>query len=307
MVDHYSCMPQVREDWTWQTDEALQRSSNNVTELHRDEWTAVAKSSVAGKGLFSMTHLPASFVLYAYTGTTRTAEQASRRPNAFQFDLQDGLVCDAGSTITSSPARYVNTQPFHKRHLCNCEYKEYQEKLYLSTLRSIAPMQELFASYGNGTTPYAEWPQAFLGDGYQQVSQYRDYLQNIPKRAAPSQKGHAEELLSRLRKDLDSEGLDEELEAAMPFMILLADFMTSCDTKKLMVLLEKVLTKCEMDLQSIPQAAVDALTDVVAKQQEAKVKLQSLHSCKDLQQQCTKAMSAIQQAVQHLHAIQEAG
>ena len=254
-----------------------------------------------------MTRLPARFVLYAYTGTTRTAEQASRRPNAYQFDLQDSLVCFAGSTSTSSPARYVNTQPFHKHSLCNCEYKEYQGKLYLITLHSIAPMQELFASYGNGITPYAEWPQGFLGDGYQQVSQYRDYLQNIPKQATPSQKGHAKELLSYLKKDLDSEGLDEELEAATPFMDLLADFMTSCDTKRLMVLLEKVLTRCEMDLQSIPQAAVDALTDVVAKQQEARVKLQSLRSCKELQQQCIQAMSAIQHAVQHLHAVQEAG
>lgn len=214
-------MPQVQEDWTWQTDEALQRSSNSVTELHRDKWTAVAKSSVAKRGLFSMTRLPAHFALYAYTGTTRTAEQASRRPNAFQYDLQDGLVCDAGSTITSSPARYVNIQPFHKRHLCNCEYKEYQGKLYLITLRSIAPMQELFASYGNGTTPYAEWPQAFLEDGYQQVSQYRDYLQTTPKRATLSQARHAKELLSHLKKDLDLEGLDEELEAATPFMDLL--------------------------------------------------------------------------------------
>jgi hypothetical protein len=300
-------MPQVQEDWTWQTDETLQRSRNNVTELHRDEWTAFAKSPVAVHRLFSMTHLPARFVLYAYIGTTRTAEQASRRANAFQFDLQDGLVCDAGSTSTSSPARYVNTQPFHKHSLYNCEYKEYQGKLYLITLHSIAPMQELFVSYGNGKTPYAEWPQGFLGDGYQQVSQYRDYLQNIPKRATSTQQAHAKELLSYLKKDLYSEGLDEELQAATPCMDLLADFMTSCHTKKLLVLLEKVLTKCEIDLQSIPQAAVDALTDVVAKQQEARVKLQSLSSCKDLQQQCIKAMSAIQHAVQHLHAFQEAG
>ncbi|DBA80792.1 TPA: hypothetical protein ACH3X1_008015 [Trebouxia sp. C0004] len=168
-------------------------------------------------------------------------------------------------------------------------------------------MQELLASYGNGKIPYAERPQVFLGDGYQQVSQYRDYLQNIPKWATPSQTGHTKELISYLKTDLDSEGLDEELEAETPFMDLLADFMTSYNTKQLLVLLEKVLTKCEMDLQSIPQAAVDALTDVDAKQQEARVKLQSLSSCKELQQQSIKAMSAIQHAVQHLHAVQEAG
>lgn len=88
----WRCTLQDQENWTLQTREAIQRSCNNTTVLFRDEWTAVAKSSVSGHGLFTMTQLPARFVLYAYTGTIRTAEQASRRPSAFMFDLQDGSV-----------------------------------------------------------------------------------------------------------------------------------------------------------------------------------------------------------------------
>ena len=188
-----------------QTREAIQRSCNNTTVLFRDEWTAVATSSVSGHGLFTMTQLPARFVLYAYTGTIRSAEQASRRPNAFMFDLQEGSVCDAGPIETSSPARWVNTQPFDKLSRCNCEYQEYEGKLYLITLRTIPPMQELFASYGKGKTPFADWPQGFLGDGHKSVSQYKDYLSNIPENATSSQNRHARKLMSYLKEDLKSD------------------------------------------------------------------------------------------------------
>lgn len=112
---YYFCLPfrnfclQNQGDWTLQTDEAHQRTQIDVTELYRDKWTAVAESPVAGHGLFAVTELPAGLVLYAYTGTTKTAEQTSRRPNAYQLDLQGGLVCDAGCTHVASPARWVNT------------------------------------------------------------------------------------------------------------------------------------------------------------------------------------------------------
>ena len=191
-----------------QTAKAMKRSCNNTTVLFRDEWTAVARSSVSGHGLFSMARLPARFVLYAYTGTIRTAEEASRRPNAFMFHLHDGSVCDAGPFDTSSPARWVNTQPFDKLSCCNCEYQEYEGKVYLITLRAIPPMQELFASYGEGKTPFADWPQGFLGDGHEQVSEYRNYLSNIPESATSSQKRHARKLMVYLKEDLKSDQFD---------------------------------------------------------------------------------------------------
>ena len=254
-----------------------------------------------------MTQLPARFVLYAYTGTTTTAAQAYRRPNAYQFDLQNGLVCDAGSLATSSPARWVNTQVFHKSGCCNCEYKEYQGKLYVITLRSIAPMQELFASCGEGKTPYAEWPQGFLGDGYLQVSQYRDYLLDTPKGATSTQKKHAKELLAYLKEDLDSEGLDRDLEAAAPFMNVLSEFMAAAGTAELSVLLDKLLTKCDIELQSQPKGTAKLLADSQSTTQDALSKLAKLDACKDLHDKCARAMSAMHHAVKHLHTMQEAG
>ena len=291
-------------DWTSQTDAALARTPSGVTELHRDHWTVVAQSGIAGFGLFAKCSLPPQFVLYAYTGTQKTAEQASRRPNAYHFDLQNGFVCDAGSMGTSSPARWVNTQT---PALCNCEYKQHEDKLYLITLRPIPPMQELFASYGEGKILYAKWPQSFLGDAYQQVPQYKNYLLKPPYNATSSQKTQARELLSYLQEDLELEGLDEKLKAAIPFVAVLDKLLAACKTKEVSVLLEKVLTKCDLKLLVNSKAAAEGLPDVKAKQQDAKSKLDSLASCEKLQRQCIKAMSAMQQAVLHLQAVQEAG
>ena len=195
------------EAWTLQSDEALQRTRNDVSEVYHDEWTAVAKHAAAGHGLFCTTLLPAGTALFAYTGTARTAEQADRRPAAFYFSYNDDSVCDAGSLYTSSQARWISTQPYYKRHLCNCEYKNHNGKLYLVTLRTIPPMQELFAGYGRGPgrLPFAEWPVGFLGDAYQQVSDYREYLQNTPANATSRQKKRARKLTRFLEEDIKSE------------------------------------------------------------------------------------------------------
>ena len=105
-----------------------------------------------------MRKIPAGFALYVYTGVKRTSQDADRYPNAYQLDLNDGSVCDAGDASQSSPARWVNTRD---RDLQlgtlfgqasgsaqdNCEYEEYNGKHYLVTIRSIKPFQELFASY----------------------------------------------------------------------------------------------------------------------------------------------------------------
>lgn len=66
-------------------------------------------------------------------------------------------------------------------------------------------MQELFASYGKGKTPFADWPQGFLGEGRKSVSQYKDYLSNIPGNATSSQNRHARKLMPYLKEDLKSD------------------------------------------------------------------------------------------------------
>lgn len=70
----------------------------------------MAKSTVDGRGLFAMRTIPAGFALYEYTGEKRLSADAARYPNAYQFELNDGSVCDAGDAALSSPARWVKTR-----------------------------------------------------------------------------------------------------------------------------------------------------------------------------------------------------
>ena len=130
-----------------------------------------------GLGLFAVKNLPAAFVLYTYTGVQRTSAEALRRPNAYQFELQSGKVCDASVETAASPARYVNT-----RGSCaednNCVFKEHQGVVlvYLITTQEIHPFEELFAPNGIADELYPSWPLAFLGDPHAQVEEYKLYL-----------------------------------------------------------------------------------------------------------------------------------
>lgn len=174
----------------------------------------MAKSTVAGRGLFAMRKIPAGFVLYVYTGVKRTSQDADRYPNAYQLDLNDGSVCDAGDASHSSPARWVNTRDgdlqlarlldqVSESAQNNCEYEEYSGTLYLVTTRSIKPFQELFASYDREDEGFPEWPQVFLGDGRVLVTKYKEYLMSPPEDADSDEEDQAKQLQAWLQTDLD--------------------------------------------------------------------------------------------------------
>lgn len=183
----------------------------------------MAKSTIGDRGLFAMRKIPADFALYVYTGVKRTSEDAARYPNAYQCDMDDGSVYDAGDASQSSPARWVNS---HDRDLCwagilsedteaiqnNCMYAEHKGKLYLITTCSIKPFQELFVAYGRQEQGYPEWRQAFLGDGREQVTKYRKYLMSPPEDATVNEGAQARQLQVWLQIDLD-EALDKSVRA----------------------------------------------------------------------------------------------
>lgn len=173
----------------------------------------MAKSTVGGRGLFAMRKIPAGFALYVYTGVKRTSQDADRYPNAYQLDLNDGSVCDAGDASHSSPARWVDTRDKDLQLATllskvtgsaqnNCEYEEHNGKLYLVTTRSIKPFQELFASYNREDEGFPEWPQAFLGDGRVLATKYREYLMSPPEDADGDEEDLAEQLQAWLQTDL---------------------------------------------------------------------------------------------------------
>ena len=165
--------------WTSHAVEAVLRTPRGATPLHRDEWTLVANSTVEGFGLYAASKLPAAFVLYAYTGVTRTSAEAARRPNAFQYELSTGSVCDASNQKVASAARYVNTQGSYANDN-NCLFKEHQGTVYLVTIKDIEPFEKLFAPYGIGDNTFPAWPLEYLGDPYVQVEEYKSYLKKHP-------------------------------------------------------------------------------------------------------------------------------
>ena len=166
--------------WTSHTSDALARTPRGATPLHRDHWTLVSDSTTAdGLGVFAVKKLPAAFVLYTYTGVQRTAAEASRRPNAYQLDLQTGNVCDASNNAAASPARYVNTRGSYAKDN-NCVFKKHQGIVYLITTQDVGPFEELFAPYGIADELCPSWPLAFLGDPHSQVEDYKLYLQKPP-------------------------------------------------------------------------------------------------------------------------------
>lgn len=134
--------------WTSNTSDALTRTPRGATTVHRDHWTVVSDSTTAdGLGLFAVQTLPAACVLYTYTGVQRTSAEASRRPNAYQLELQSGKVCDASIDAAASPARYVNTRGSYAKDN-NCVFKEHQGIVYLITTQEVHPFEELYAPYG---------------------------------------------------------------------------------------------------------------------------------------------------------------
>ena len=165
--------------WTSHIADALLRTPRGATPLHRDKWTLVADSTAEGYGLYAAKDLPAGFVLYAYSGVERTSAEAARRPNAYQFELKAGKVCDGSNQKVASAARYVNTQGAYAKDN-NCLCKEHQGIDFLVTIKDIQPFAELFAPYGIGDEMFPIWPLAFLGDPHQQIDEYKSYLNKPP-------------------------------------------------------------------------------------------------------------------------------
>ena len=109
----------------------------------------VRRSGVHGKGVFALRPLAAGEPVIEYTGERITWKEALRRhphdpkdPNhTFYFHLDEGHVIDA--LYGGNASRWIN-------HACepNCEADEQDGRVFIRTLREIAPGEELFYDYG---------------------------------------------------------------------------------------------------------------------------------------------------------------
>ena len=109
----------------------------------------VRRSGIHGKGVFALRPLRKGEVVIEYTGEIITWREALRRhphdpkdPNhTFYFHIDDKHVIDA--KVGGNFARWIN-------HACspNCEADEDDGRVFIKTLRTIAPGEELFYDYG---------------------------------------------------------------------------------------------------------------------------------------------------------------
>ncbi|MCG5074529.1 SET domain-containing protein [Paraburkholderia tagetis] len=107
----------------------------------------VRQSPVHGKGVFALLPLRAGERIFQYKGMVTTWREAARwnarrgdSGHTFLFGLSDGRVIDGGRG--GNGARWLN-------HACaaNCEAIEDDGRVFIETIRDIAPGEELFIDY----------------------------------------------------------------------------------------------------------------------------------------------------------------
>jgi len=108
----------------------------------------VRRSGVHGKGVFALKPLAKGETVIEYTGELISWREALRRhphdpadPNhTFYFHIDDSRVIDAKHG--GNAARWIN-------HACspNCEADEEAGRVFVKTLRKVAPGEELFYDY----------------------------------------------------------------------------------------------------------------------------------------------------------------
>jgi SET domain-containing protein len=106
----------------------------------------VRNSGIHGRGVFATTRIPAGTRLIEYKGERLTEAQVDKRyakddnPHTFLFALDHGMVIDA--TTGGNSSRWIN-------HSCapNCEAVDDEDHIYIETLCTIRPGEELSYDY----------------------------------------------------------------------------------------------------------------------------------------------------------------
>lgn len=108
----------------------------------------VRKSSIHGRGVFALAHIPKGSRLIEYTGERVSHEEADERygeeqessPHTMLFSVDEDTVIDA--TRRGSSARWIN-------HSCtpNCEAVDDEGRIFIETTRNVCPGDELTYDY----------------------------------------------------------------------------------------------------------------------------------------------------------------
>ena len=108
----------------------------------------VRRSGIHGRGVFALIDIPKGTRVMEYIGERITHREADRRyaaehehsPHTMLFAVNDKVVIDA--TRRGNAARFIN-------HSCapNCEAIEEDGRVFIETLKKIAPGEELTYDY----------------------------------------------------------------------------------------------------------------------------------------------------------------
>jgi len=125
------------------------RSTSATTTRPRRQRLQVRTSGVHGKGVYAVAPLAKGEIVIEYKGEVISWVEALRRhphdpkdpDHTFYFHIDDERVIDA--KYGGNSARWIN-------HACqpNCEADEVDGRVFIKTLRAIAPGEELFYDYG---------------------------------------------------------------------------------------------------------------------------------------------------------------
>ncbi len=108
----------------------------------------VAKSPIAGRGVFATRRIPKGTRIVEYTGERITAEEADERydddamdvHHTFLFIVDDETIVDAA--VGGNEARFIN-------HSCdpNCDAVIDDARIWIETVRDVSPGEELAYDY----------------------------------------------------------------------------------------------------------------------------------------------------------------
>ena len=118
------------------------------------EWIVFRRSRIHGTGGFARRVIPAGQRLIEYVGEKITKAESLRRceaDNAYIFTVDEEH--DLDGNVPWNPARFLN-------HSCapNCEAEWDDRRIWIVTLREIAPGEELTFNYGYDLEDYREHP-----------------------------------------------------------------------------------------------------------------------------------------------------
>ncbi len=119
-------------------------------------WIEFRPSAIHGMGGYARKPIPSGTEIIEYLGERISKEESLRRceqNNPFIFGLDEAH--DLDGDVEWNPARFLN-------HSCepNCEALEDEGRIWISTLREIAPGEEITFNYGYSLEEYADNPCA---------------------------------------------------------------------------------------------------------------------------------------------------